>query len=166
LAVLPRVFAGDDGALPGRHGLSVATVVIELPGGEGIIRLDDGKIELTHDVTLERGQPLQPWDRYQTLRMWLSDERMLFGGLLPPGAVSVEAVEATDVRKPAAVGGGAYVVIVEDGQHGRAGPGLPQLRWRVRSPVDAGRLPASARQRRRGTVPCVRGGRVRRVLPD
>jgi hypothetical protein len=35
-----------------------------------------------------------------------------------PGAVSVEAVEATDVRKPAAVGGGAYVVIVEDGQHG------------------------------------------------
>jgi hypothetical protein len=95
----------------------VASVVIELPGGEGIIRRD-GEIELTHDVTLDRGQPLQPWDRYQTLRLSLSDERMLFGGLLPPGAVSVEAVEATGVRRPAAVGGGAYAVIFEDGEHG------------------------------------------------
>jgi hypothetical protein len=33
---------------------------------------------------------------------------MLFGGLLPPGVVSVEAVEATGVRKAAAVGGGTY----------------------------------------------------------
>ena len=91
--------------------------MIELPGGEGIIRRD-GEIELTHDVTLDRGQPLQPWDRYQTLRLSLSDERMLFGGLLPPGAVSVEAVEATGVRRPAAVGGGAHAVIFEDGEHG------------------------------------------------
>ena len=101
-----------------RHNGRVATVVIELPGGEGIIRGDDGEIELTHDVTLDRGQPLQPWDRYQPLRLWLSDERTLFGGLLPPGAVSVEAVEATGVRRPAAVGGGAYAVIFEDGEHG------------------------------------------------
>ena len=43
---------------------------------------------------------------------------MLFGGLLPPGAVSVEAVEATGVRKAAAVGGGTYAVIFEDGEHG------------------------------------------------
>ncbi len=73
---------------------------------------------LTHDVTLDRGQPLQPWDRYQPIRIGLSDDRMLFGGLLPPGAVSVEAVEATGVRKPAAVGGGTYAVIFEDGEHG------------------------------------------------
>ncbi len=91
--------------------------MIELPGGEGIIRRDDGEIELTHDVTLDRGQPLQPWDRYQPIRLGLSDDRMLFGGLLPPGAVSVEAVEATGVRKAAAVGGGAYAVIFEDRQH-------------------------------------------------
>jgi hypothetical protein len=42
---------------------------------------------------------------------------MLFGGLLPPGAVSVEAVEATGVRKAAAVGGGTYAVVFEDGEH-------------------------------------------------
>jgi hypothetical protein len=96
----------------------VATVVIELPGGEGVVRRDDGEIVLTHDVTLDRGQQLQPWDRYQPIRIGLSDERMLFGGLLPPGAVSVEAVEATGVRKHAAVGGGTYAVIFEDREHG------------------------------------------------
>ena len=81
----------------------MATVVIELPGGDGVLRLDDGEIVLTHDVSLDRGQPLQPWDRYQPMRIGLSEQRMLFGGLLPPGAVSVEAVEATGIRKVAAV---------------------------------------------------------------
>ena len=95
----------------------MATVLIELPGGEGIIRRDDGEIALTHDVTLERGQPLQPHDRYQPIRVGLSGDRMLFGGLLPPGAVSVVAVEATGARKAAAVGGGTYAVIFEDGEH-------------------------------------------------
>ena len=96
----------------------MASVLIELPGGEGIVRQEDGEIALTHDVSLESGQPLQPWDRYRPARVWLSQERMLFGGLLPPGAVSVEAVEATGLRKPAAVGGGTYAVILEDGEHG------------------------------------------------
>jgi hypothetical protein len=49
----------------------------------------------------------------------------LFGGLLPPGAVSVEAVEATGVRKAAAVGSGTYALIVEDGE-----PGEPALGYR------------------------------------
>jgi hypothetical protein len=80
----------------------VATVLIELPGGEGIVRGEDGEIVLAYDVTLGTGQPLQPWDRYQPLAVALSGDRMLFGGLLPPGAVSVEAVEATGVRKAAA----------------------------------------------------------------
>jgi hypothetical protein len=95
----------------------VSTVLIELPGGEGIIRRDDGEIVLTHDVSLDWGQPVQPWDRYQPIRIGLGDDRMLFGGLLPPGAVSVEAVEATGVRKDAAVAGGAYAVIFEDREH-------------------------------------------------
>lgn len=95
----------------------MATVLIELPGGEGVVRGDDGEIVLTHDVTLDWGQPLQPWDRYEPIRIGLSDERMLFGGLLPPGAVSVEAVEATGVRKAAAVAGGTYAVIFEDREH-------------------------------------------------
>jgi hypothetical protein len=103
----------------------VATVLIELPGGEGIVRGDDGEIALTHDVTQDGGQPLQPCDRYQPIRLGLSDDRMLFGGLLPPGAVSAEAVEATGVRKAAAVGGGTYAVIFEDGQ-----PSEPALGYR------------------------------------
>jgi hypothetical protein len=92
--------------------------VIELPGGEGVIRGEDGEIALTHDVTLEGGQPVQPWDRYQPIRLGLGEDRMLFGGLLPPDAVSVEAVEATGVRKAVAVGGGAYAAVFEDGEHG------------------------------------------------
>ena len=103
----------------------MATVLIELPGGEGIVRRDDGEIVLTHDVTLDWGQPLQPWDRYQPICIGLSDQRMLFGGLLPPGAVSVEAVEATGVRKVAAVGGGTYAVIFEGGE-----PSEPALGYR------------------------------------
>ena len=43
---------------------------------------------------------------------------MLFGGLLPLGAVSAEAIEATGVRKAAAVSDGTYAVILEDGPHG------------------------------------------------
>jgi hypothetical protein len=99
--------------------------LVELPGGEGIVRGDDGEIVLTHDVTLDWGQPLQPWDMYQPIRIGLTSERMLFGGLLPPGAVSVEAVEATGVRKAAAVGGGTYAVIFEDGE-----PSEPALGYR------------------------------------
>jgi hypothetical protein len=57
----------------------VASVLIELPGGEGIVRCDDGEVALTHDVTLDRGQPLQPWDPYQPISLGLSDDRMLFG---------------------------------------------------------------------------------------
>lgn len=96
----------------------MASVLIRLPGGEGVIRQADGEVELTHDVTEGRGQPLQPWDRYEPIRLGLGADRILFGGVLPPGAVSVDAVEATGVRKVAAVGGGAYAVIFEDGEHG------------------------------------------------
>ena len=56
----------------------MATVLIELPGGEGIVRRDDGEVVLTHDVGLESGQLLQPWDKYQPIRIGLSEERMLF----------------------------------------------------------------------------------------
>ena len=36
----------------------MATVLVELPEGEGIIRGEDGEIALTHDVTLDGGQPV------------------------------------------------------------------------------------------------------------
>ncbi len=96
----------------------MGTVLVTLPSGEGIVRGDDGKIGLTSDVSHDGGQPVQPWDRYRPIRLGLSDDRMLVGGFLPPGAVSAEVVEATGVRRPAAVGSGVYVVIVADGEHG------------------------------------------------
>lgn len=116
----------------------MATVLVRLPGGEGIIRQDDGEIALTHDVTLERGQLLQPRDNYKPLRVGLADGRMLFGGLLPPGAVSAEVVDATGERKTVAVGGSTYAVISDDGKHGE-----PALGYRdgagafVRRPMPA-----------------------------
>ena len=100
---------------PGSHNEVMATVLIELPGGEGIVRRDDGEIVLAHDVTLDSGQPLQPWDRYQPIRIGLSDDRMLFGGLLPPGAVSVEAVEA--YGRPPRSAAAPYAVVFEDREH-------------------------------------------------
>jgi hypothetical protein len=42
----------------------VAAVLIELSGGEGVVRCEDGKIVLAHDVSLEWGQLLQPHDSY------------------------------------------------------------------------------------------------------
>ena len=42
----------------------VTAVLIELSGGEGVVRSDDGEIVLTHDVRLEWGQLLQPHDSY------------------------------------------------------------------------------------------------------
>ena len=91
-------------------------MLVGLPGGEGIIPGEDREIALTRDVTLDGGQPVQPWDRYMPIRLGLGDDRMLFGGLLPPGAVSAEAVQASGERTPAGVGGGTYAVIVEDGK--------------------------------------------------
>ena len=48
----------------GSDGSVVAAVLIELSGGGGVVRCDDGEIVLTHDVRLEWGQLLQPHDSY------------------------------------------------------------------------------------------------------
>jgi hypothetical protein len=91
---------------------------------------------------------------------------MLFGGLLPPGAVSVDAVEATGVRKVAAVGCGTYAVIFEDGEHSEPALGYRDpagafvhrpmpAEYRHQPVTDAGEL-----------CPVLRDGPVRGVLPD
>ena len=145
---------------PGSDNEVVATVLVRLPGGEGVIRDDDGEIALTHDVTRDRGQPLQPWDRFEPIRLGLGDDRMLFGGLLPRGAVRVEAVEATGVRKAAAVGGGVFAVIFEDGE-----PGEPALGYRdaAGSFVHRPSVSSVTTVRAAVTAPCslcTHGGRV------
>jgi hypothetical protein len=110
----------------------VAEVLVELPGGEGVIRGDDGEVEFTHDVREPRGQPLQPGRPYEPVMIWLADERCLVGGLLPPGAASAEIVNEAGRRVDAAVGSGAYVAAVQQS----IGPGDPVVLCR-----DAGGAP-------------------------
>jgi hypothetical protein len=43
----------------------MTTVLIELPGGAGVVRRDDGKIVITQDVSDDRGQPLRGRDDYR-----------------------------------------------------------------------------------------------------
>ncbi|MHB8694306.1 MAG: hypothetical protein ACYDHH_23955 [Solirubrobacteraceae bacterium] len=90
------------------------TVLIELPGGAGVIRHDDGEVLVVHDVhdvRDARGQRLGGRGN-RPVKDWLDEDRSLVGGLLPPGAVSVEVIDDMGTRIPAAVGGGAYVAIL------------------------------------------------------
>jgi hypothetical protein len=96
----------------------VSIILIELPGGEGVVRLDNGEIELTQDVSSGRGQQLRDSDRYRPVKTWLDDDRCLVGGLLPPGAVSTEVIDDRDTRVVAGVGGGAYAAILDQPNDG------------------------------------------------
>jgi hypothetical protein len=89
----------------------VPTVLIELPDGEGVVRRDDGEIVVTEDVSDDRGQPLEGNDRYQPVNMWVHGDRSLVGGLLPPGAVSAEVIDARGARVAARLGGDAYAAV-------------------------------------------------------
>jgi hypothetical protein len=91
----------------------VPTVLIELPGGEGVVHREDGEIVVTHDVSDDRGQALRRGDSYRPVKTWLDGECSLVGGVLPPGAVSAEVVDGRGVRVAATVGGGAYAAIIE-----------------------------------------------------
>jgi hypothetical protein len=93
-------------------------VLIELPGGEGVVRRDDGEIVVTHDVSDDRGQPQREGDRYLPVKTWLHGDRSLVGGLLPVGAVSLEVVDDQGTRVLATIGGGAYAAILEQPNDG------------------------------------------------
>jgi hypothetical protein len=93
----------------------MAEVLVELPGGQGVIRSDDERFEycLATDVSSGLGQPIAYQDRYAPGRVNLGNERSLVGGLLPPRAVSAEVVDDRGVRVAAAVGQGAYAAVLE-----------------------------------------------------
>jgi hypothetical protein len=94
------------------------TVLIELPGGAGVVRRDDGEIVITQDVSDDRGQPLRGRDDYRPVQTWLDDVRSIVAGLLPPDAVSAEVIEDRGTRLTAAAGGGVYAAIVEQPNDG------------------------------------------------
>ncbi|MGO9974964.1 MAG: hypothetical protein ACLP01_19610 [Solirubrobacteraceae bacterium] len=93
------------------------TVLIELPGGEGIVRRDDGEMVVTGDVNDQSGSPIARMD-YRPVTRWLDGDSRLVGGLLPPGALSAELIDDIGTRISASVGGGAYVAIVNESDPG------------------------------------------------
>jgi hypothetical protein len=97
----------------------VPEVLIELPGGEGVVRRDDGQIVVTQDVAGEAGRALRDGDRYLPVQEWLDDDHALVGGLLPAGAMSVEVVDDLGARTVASVDAGVYVAIIEHPNHWR-----------------------------------------------
>jgi hypothetical protein len=133
----------------------VSAVLVKLPGGEGVVRQDNGEseFELTRNVR-ERGQPVGYQDRYRPEQVWLDDDRSLVGGLLAPGAVSVEIVDDRGTRVAAVVGDGAYVAILEQPNDGR-------------DPVVCCRDAAGAPVRRPvpGEYPCSRVGDAEEPCP-
>jgi hypothetical protein len=93
-------------------------VLIELPGGEGVVRRADGTVVVTHDVHADGGQPLRADDVYQPVKTGLIADRSFVAGILPPGAVSAEVVDDRGERVAAGVGGGAYATVLEQPNDG------------------------------------------------
>ena len=52
------------------------------------------------------------------MKSWVDQNRSAVGGLLPPGAVSVEVVDDRGIRVAAAVGDGACVAVIEQPNDG------------------------------------------------
>jgi hypothetical protein len=130
--------AWNDLLPPVRRG-QVSTVLVELPGGEGIVRRGDGVVVVTQDVHADRGLPLRADDIYRPVKTWLPDDRSLVGGILPPGSVSAEVVDDRGERVAAGVAGGSYAAALEQPNDGhepvvccRDGTGTP-----VRRPLPA-----------------------------
>ena len=123
---------------PLRRG-QVSLVLVELPGGEGVVRRGDGVVVVTEDVRVDRGVPLPADDIYRPAKTWLPDDRSLVAGLLPPGSVSAEVVDDRGERVAAEIAGGAYAAVLEQPNDGhepvvccRDGTGSP-----VRRPLPA-----------------------------
>jgi hypothetical protein len=93
-------------------------VLIELPGGEGVVRRADGTVVVTQDVHADGGQPLRADDVYHPVKTWLPADRSLVAGILPPGAVSAEVVDDRGERVAAGLGGGAYATVLEQPNDG------------------------------------------------
>jgi hypothetical protein len=95
----------------------VPTILIELPGGEGVVRGDDGEMVITRDVSDGRGPRFGGGD-YRPVKDWLDEGRTLVGGLLPPGAVSAEVIDDAGIKILANVGAGVYVAILHQPNDG------------------------------------------------
>jgi hypothetical protein len=105
--------------LPPLKAGQVSTVLVELPGGEGVVRRADGLVVVTQDVHGDVGSPLRTDDVYRPLKAWLLEDRSLVGGILPPGSVSAEVVDDRGERVPAEVDSGAYAAVLDQPNDGQ-----------------------------------------------
>jgi hypothetical protein len=97
----------------------VLTVLIELAGGEGVVRRDDGEIVLADDVRDGRGSLLGRRD-FRPVTHGLDERRIRVGGLLPSGAVSAEVTDDLGITFTATAAAGVYVAILEQPNDGHA----------------------------------------------
>ncbi len=89
------------------------TVLTSVAGGAGVVRRADGTMLVTDDVSSGgSGTFLRDDDPYQPEKTGLDAEHSVVGGRLPPGAVSVEAVDDRGTRVAASVGDGAYAAVL------------------------------------------------------
>ena len=153
--------------LPPLRREQVSAVLVELPGGEGVVRRGDGLVVVTEDVRVDRGLPLPADDIYRPAKTWLPDDRSLVAGMLPPGSVSAEVVDDRGERIAAEIAGGAYAAVLEQPNDGhepvvccRDGTGSP-----VRRPLPAD-YPSTPGRGCRCPVPGVWSDRLRGVRSD
>lgn len=113
--------AADRHCARGRIGqnLVVGIVLVSLPDGQGVVRQKDGTTLVTDDVTGGGGSYVSDGDRYHPVKSWVDAARSVVGGLLPPGAVTVEVIDDRGTCVSAAVGDGAYVAMIEQPNDGR-----------------------------------------------
>ena len=79
-------------------------------GRGGVVRADDGCVWLSWSVERLGGPRI---DDYRPAYVGLGDDRTLLGGRLAPGAAAAEAVDDRGQRVPAAVGNGAWAVVLD-----------------------------------------------------
>ena len=92
----------------------VQTVLVALPPGAGLVRVEDGSVLITDDVAGSRsGAYLGDEDPCHPVKHWVDEDHCLVGGILPPGTASVDVVDDRGVRVLARIGGGAYVALLD-----------------------------------------------------
>lgn len=94
------------------------TILVSLPSGAGVVRLDDASMLITNEVSAGGGTYLREADTFHPAKSWVDEDRCIVGGLVPPGAVSVEAVDDQGTRVSATVAQGAYVAELEQPNDG------------------------------------------------
>jgi hypothetical protein len=87
------------------------TVLVSLPSGAGVVRLDNGSVLVTDDVNQGRGTYLREADPFHPQKAG-DDSWTVVGGLLPPSAVSAEVVDDRADRVVATVAEGAYAALL------------------------------------------------------